>query len=337
MSLIDQTKPVDVVALGAAIVDILARVDDAFLARHDIPKAGMTLVDKNRAEAIFSDMSDTQAISGGSAANTAAGLAALGATTAFVGKTKDDALGAVFREDIDRVGVAFTTTPFAADAPGATARCMVLVTPDAQRSMCTDLGVSGLLREADLDAAPLATTKTVYLEGYLWDNVETKKAFSAAAAQTKAAGGAVALTLSDTFCIDRHRDSFKELVENQVDILFANEAEILALYETEDFEAALSTAAKHAPLVIVTRSEKGCVVRSGPTRIEEPAAAISALVDTTGAGDLFAAGFLFGLTRGDELDVCAKMGCLAASEIIQHIGARPEADLKALFQQHGLL
>ncbi|MEM9725608.1 MAG: adenosine kinase [Pseudomonadota bacterium] len=335
--MIDASKSVDVVALGAAIVDILARVDDPFLQEHDVAKGGMTLVESGRAEAIYRQMENPREVSGGSAANTIAGLSALGGAAAFVGKIKEDALGKVFRDDIKRIGVRFDTPPFGDAAPGATARCMVLVTPDAQRSMLTDLGVSGLLTVSDLPDATIRDAKVLYLEGYLWDNVETKRAFAAAAEQAKAAGGAVALTLSDSFCVDRHRDSFKELVAGQVDILFANEAEILSLYETEDFDAAMAEAARNAPIAVVTRSEKGCVVAEGDARHEAPAAPIKELVDTTGAGDLFAAGFLYGLVRGRPLADCARMGCLSASEVIQHLGARPQMDLKALFEKNGLL
>ncbi|MEL6977607.1 MAG: adenosine kinase [Pseudomonadota bacterium] len=336
MTAIDPSKPVDVVALGAAIVDALASVEDGFLVEHDVAKGAMTLVDHARAEAVHRGVREAREISGGSAANTVAGLASLGARVAFVGKIKEDAAGGLFREDIRRIGVAFDTAPFAANAPGATARCLVLVTPDAQRSMLTDLGVSGLLTVDDLPIETLAQAKIVYLEGYLWDHVETKRAFSAAAAAAKEAGGAVALTLSDAFCVDRHRDSFKELVANQVDILFANEAEILSLYETDDFSAAAAAAARDAPIAVITRSEKGCVVLSDGERHDVAAAPIGALVDTTGAGDLFAAGFLFGLVRGADLQTCGRMGCLAASEVIQHLGARPEINLKALFEEHGL-
>ena len=263
---IDASKPYDVVALGAAIVDILARVEDRFLEEHDVAKGGMTLVDHARAEAVYRAMSQPKEVSGGSAANTVAALAALGGRSGFIGKIKEDPLGEIFRAEIRRIGVDFDTGAFGAEAPGGTARCMVLVTPDAQRSMLTDLGVSGLLTVSDLNDDLLRQSKVVYLEGYLWDHVETMRAFSAAAETAKAAGGEVALTLSDAFCVDRHRDSFKELVAGPVDVLFANEAEILSLYETTDFDAAAQRAAEAAPVAVITRSEKGFVVQSGEER-----------------------------------------------------------------------
>ena len=333
----DPSKPFDVVALGAAIVDILAQVEDRFLEEHDVQKGGMTQVDHGRSEAIYKSMRQPKIVSGGSAANSVAALAALGGKAGFIGKTKEDELGEVFRSEIRRIGVAFDTPAFGPSTPGGTARCMILVTPDAQRSMLTDLGVSGLLTTSDLDQSLLEQSKVVYLEGYLWDHVETMRAFSAAAETAKAAGGQVALTLSDSFCVDRHRDSFKELVSGQVDLLFANEEEILSLYQTEDFEAAIARAAEAAPVAVVTRSEKGCVVLSGDARHDVPAAEIAALVDTTGAGDMFAAGFLHGYTTGKDLETCGRMGCLAASETIQHLGARPESDLKALFASKGFV
>ncbi|MEO1331009.1 MAG: adenosine kinase [Pseudomonadota bacterium] len=331
------TKTYDVVGLGAAIVDILARVDDAFLGAHGVAKGGMTLVDSGRAEAIYGAMGPAREISGGSAANTIAGLASLGAAVAFAGKIKDDQLGAIFAHDIRAIGARFETPPFPEHAPGATARCMIMVTPDAERSMCTDLGVSGLLSVGDLPAAALSDAQIVYLEGYLWDRPETKRAFGAAMERTKAAGGRAALTLSDAFCVERHRDSFREIIRGPVDILFANEAEILSLYQTEDFEAAADQVAREVPLVALTRSEKGCVVLADGARADVPAEPIEQLVDTTGAGDQFAAGFLYGLTRGAAPEICGRMGCAAAAEVIQHLGARPEADLKALFSDRGLI
>lgn len=327
---LDPQKPVDVVALGAAIVDILAFVDDNFLADHGVAKAGMTLIDTEKAESIHRAMTNPREISGGSAANTAAGLAALGGKVAFVGKTREDALGRLFREDIERIGVAFHTEPFDidADAFGGTGRSMIMVTPDAQRSMATDLGVSGHLSRADILEEHVAAAKIVYLEGYLWDRDATKDAMRAANAIAKGHGGRVALTLSDTFCVERHRDSFLDLIEHDVDLLFANESEILALYQATDVAAALERAAQSVGVAVVTRSEKGAVAAAGVERAAVPAAAIDKLVDTTGAGDLFASGFLHGLLAGRDLETCARYGCAAASEVIQHLGARPERDLK---------
>jgi sugar/nucleoside kinase (ribokinase family) len=338
---LQETKPLDVIALGAAIVDVIGFVSDQFLAEQNAPKAGMMLVDSSRADMIHSAMKvaadgPLREIGGGSAANTMAGLAALGAQTHFVGKTKDDALGALFRTDIQSIGVGHGTPILPSSHEGATARCVVMVTPDAQRTMCTDLGVSGRLEADDLPIDLLSAAKITYLEGYLWDRDATKDAFKSAATHTRAAGGKLALTLSDIFCVDRHRESFRTLVEGSVDILFANEAEIGSLFETTDLATALDQAAKATPLVFVTRSEKGCVAIGYGEREEVAAAPIEQLVDTTGAGDLFASGVLYGLIRGRSLHDCARMGCLAASEIVQHSGARPEADLTRLFAAHSL-
>ncbi|MBX2853496.1 MAG: adenosine kinase [Rhodobacteraceae bacterium] len=329
-------KSLDVVALGAAIVDILARVDDALLDRHGLPKGGMVLVDSEQATAIYDDMGQATEVSGGSAANTIAGLAALGASVGFVGKTKDDQLGKIFAHDIRAVGAKFDTPPFPADHNGATARSMILVSSDAQRTMCTDLGVSGLLDVSDVPTPLIEDAKVLYLEGYLWDNEATKASFRHAMTAAKAAGGQVALTLSDSFCVERHRDSFREIIQGPVDILFANEAEILSLYQTEDFEDAAVTAAQEVPLVALTRSENGCVVMRDGVRVAVEAEVIDELVDTTGAGDQYAAGFLFGLTQGADPGTCGRMGCVAAAEVIQHLGARPMADMKALFRERGL-
>lgn len=330
------TTPLDVVAIGAAIVDILGQVDDGLLQKHDLPKGSMVLVDRDKAEAIYADMPGARAVCGGSAANTIAGLAALGAKVGFVGKVKDDALGAIFRDDILTVGAEYGVAPFPADHDGATARSMILVTPDAERTMCTDLGVSGLLQIADLPMPAIERASVLYLEGYLWDQEPTKDAFRHAMAAAKAAGGQVALTLSDSFCVDRHRASFREIVAGPVDILFANEDEILSLYEATDFEAAVAAAARDVGLAAITRSEKGCVVLKGAERVDVSAEAIEALVDTTGAGDQFAAGFLYGHTRGMTLEMCGRMGCISAAEVIQHIGARPEKDMRALYAEKRL-
>lgn len=330
-------KTYDCVGLGAAIVDILARVDDAFLAEHNVPKSAMTLMEGERAEAIHRAMAGAREISGGSAANTIVGLSSLGARVAFAGKIKDDAVGKIFADDMARIGVDFETPRFGEHAPGHTARSMILVTPDAERSMCTDLGVSALLRESDLPRAALEDTRIVYLEGYLWDAVSTKRAFSTAMDIGGAAGAQIALTLSDTFCVDRHRDSFLELIHGPVDLLFANEFELLSLYETEDLDAAAQKLGQAIGLAVVTRSEKGCIVLANGERIDLPSERVETLVDTTGAGDLFAAGFLYGLARGRDPETCGKMGNLAASEVIQHLGARPERDLKEIFAERDCL
>lgn len=330
-------KSLDVVALGAAIVDILARVDDAFLEAQELPKGGMVLVDSARAKRIYDAMGPAKEVSGGSAANTIAGLAALGAPVAFVGKTKADQLGEIFRHDIRAIGAQFDTAAFAADHDGATARSMILVTPDAQRTMCTDLGVSGLLDPEDVPAATIADAKALYLEGYLWDREATKESFRVAMRAARDSGAQVALSLSDPFCVERHRDSFREIVRDEIDILFANEAEILSLYQLDRFEDAVAAVMQEVEISALTRSEKGCAVIAGSARIDVPAAPIAELVDTTGAGDQFAAGFLYGHTRGLPPEVCGRMGCVAAAEVIQHLGARPEADMKALFADRGLI
>ncbi len=331
------SKSLDVVGVGAAIVDVLARIDDAFLETHGVPKGGMMLVDSAQAQTIYGAMGPTHEISGGSAGNTIAGLAGLGARVCFVGKVKDDQLGAIFSHDIRSVGARFDTPPFPSDHPGATARSMILVSPDAQRSMCTDLGVSGLLSGDDLPKDALADTEILYLEGYLWDRDETKRAFLDAMRIARDAGGRVALSLSDSFCVDRHRESFREIVQGPVDILFANETEILSLYETDDFERAAGLAAAEVPLVALTRSERGCVILSDGQSVAVPAEPIERLIDTTGAGDQFAAGFLYGVIRGASAELCGRMGCVAAAEVIQHLGARPEADLATLFSDRGLM
>lgn len=331
------SKPLDVVGLGAAIVDIVARIDDAFLEQHDIPKGGMTLVDHVRADAIYSAMGPATEISGGSAANTIAGIAALGGAVQFVGKTKDDQLGEIFRHDIRAAGAAFSTAALPRDTPGATARSMILVTPDAERSMCTDLGVSNQVSDTDLPLDALADAKVVYLEGYLWDREETKAAFRAAMKAVKEAGGSTALTLSDAFCVDRHRASFREIVQGDVDILFANESELLSLYEVSSLDDAIARVGQEVALAAVTQSEKGVSVVCNGTRIDVSTEEVPEVIDTTGAGDLFASGFLYGHVTGCAPELCARMGNTAAGAVIQHLGARPQADLRAVFQAKGLL
>jgi sugar/nucleoside kinase (ribokinase family) len=274
-------------------------------------------------------------ISGGSAANTAAGVASLGGRAAFIGKVKDDELGRVFAHDIRAAGVAFASPP-ALNGP-ATARCYILVTPDGERTLNTYLGAAQNLGRVDIDTTTVAAAAITYLEGYLWDPRDAKDAFLKAAASAHAAARLVALTLSDAFCVDRWREEFLQLVRGgTIDLLLANESELRSLYQTADFDTALAALRADAKLAVVTRSEKGCVVVSGPQTHEVAAFPIERIVDTTGAGDLFAAGFLFGLARGNDLAVAARIGALAAAEVIQHIGARPQSSLKALAQQHGL-
>ena len=321
----------DVVGIGNAIVDVLAQADDALLAELGVPKGVMTLIDGERAERIYSRMPPGIECSGGSAANTMAGLAALGGRGAYVGKVRDDQLGAVFRHDIRAAGVAFDTPPAAAGA--STARCLILVTPDAQRTMQTFLGACVAMGPEDVDPALVAQARVTYLEGYLWDQPRAKQAFLKAAEAAHAAGREVALSLSDPFCVDRHRDSFLDLVSGHVDILFANEAEIKSLYRTDDFWDALRRVRGHCRVAALTRSEKGSVVVAGDDVTVVTAEPVERVVDTTGAGDLYAAGFLFGLTRGLELAMCARIGGIAAGEIISHVGARPEAQLAERVRQ----
>jgi adenosine kinase len=326
----------DVLALGNAIVDVLAPVDDFFLADQGLRKGAMQLVDETRALALYDAMGATTIVSGGSAANTVAGVASFGGRAGFVGKVRDDEAGRAFSHDIKAMGVHFATPP-ASEGP-STARCLVLVTPDGQRTMNTYLGACQNLTVSDLDAADIKASKVLYLEGYLWDQPHAKLAFVEAAAIAHGAGRQVALTLSDTFCVDRYRDDFLRLIrEGVVDIVFANESELHALYQTADFDAALTALRAEKVLAAVTRSEKGAVVLRGGEIVSVPAAPIEKLVDTTGAGDLFAAGFLAGFTRGQPLDRCARLGALAAAEIIQHYGARPEVDLARLAEQSGYI
>src|SRR4051794_4420209 len=325
----------DVLAIGNAIFDVLGQTDEAFLLRHGMTKGGMALIDEPRAAAIYGDMGPATEMSGGSAANTIVGVASLGARAAYVGKVKDDQIGRLYTHDIRAAGVAFETKP-ASDGP-ATGCSYILVTPDGERTMNTYLGAAQDLTPGDIDAAEVAASTIVYLEGYLWDPKNAKDAFLKASKIAHDAGRQVALTLSDSFCVDRYRDEFLELMRNAtVDLIFANESELHSLYQTSDFDAALKQLARDVKLGVVTRSEKGCVVASGVSVTAVPAFPIDRMVDTTGAGDLFAAGFLFGLVRGASHENAGKLGALAAAEVIQHIGARPQTSLKALAQARGL-
>jgi adenosine kinase len=325
----------DVLGIGNAIFDVLARTDEAFLRRHGMTKGGMALIDEARAAAIYSDMGPATEMSGGSAANTIVGVASLGARAAYVGKVKDDQIGTLYSHDIRAAGVAFDTKP-AANGP-ATGCSYILVTGDGERTMNTYLGAAQDLAPADIDAAQIASSKIVYLEGYLWDPKSAKEAFVKASTIAHQAGRQVALTLSDSFCVDRYRDEFLDLMrKGTVDLLLANEAELRALYQTSDFDTALKQLRIDATLGVVTRSEKGCVVASNEGVIAVPAFPVETVVDTTGAGDLFAAGFLFGLVRGAGYEKAGRLGALAAAEVIQHIGARPQVSLRELAQQNGL-
>ncbi|QWG13203.1 adenosine kinase [Bradyrhizobium sediminis] len=329
------TAKYDVLGIGNAIFDILVQTDEGFLGHHGMTKGGMALIDEARAASIYRDMGPATEMSGGSAANTIVGLANLGARAAYVGKVKDDQIGRLYTHDIRAAGVAFETRP-AADGP-ATGCSYILVTPDGERTMNTYLGAAQELTSGDIDAAQIAASGVIYLEGYLWDPKNAKEAFVKASTIAHDAGRQVALTLSDSFCVDRYRDEFLDLMrKGTVDLIFANEAELHSLYQTSDFDTALTQLRSDTKLGIVTRSEKGCVVvsKNGVTAV--PAFPIDRMVDTTGAGDLFAAGFLFGLARGAGYENAGRLGALAAAEIIQHIGARPQASLKELAQQNGL-
>ncbi|WP_158922059.1 adenosine kinase [Acidisphaera sp. S103] len=322
------TEPTyDILGIGNAIVDVVARAEDSFLSRHDMHKGAMILIDAPTADSIYAAMPPGQESSGGSAANTCAVAAGLGAKVAYIGKVADDQLGAAFRHDIKAVGVHFPTAPLSGGAP--TARCLILVTPDGQRTMNTFLGACVTLGEADVDPALVAASAVTYLEGYLFDPPEAQAAFRKAATAAHAAGRRVALSLSDAFCVNRHRAAFLDLVANHVDILFANETEITALYERNTFEEAAEAARKDIALAALTRSEAGSLIIQG-TETVKIAAQPTKVVDTTGAGDAYAAGFLAGLTAGKPLAVCGQMGSIAASEIISHYGARPETDLRRL-------
>ncbi len=317
----------DILGIGNAIVDVVARAEETFLSRHDMRKGGMALIDAAAAEALYAAMPPGEESSGGSAANTCAVAAALGARVAYLGKVADDQLGGVFRHDITAAGVHFPSAPLVGGA--STARCLILVTPDGQRTMNTYLGACVSFGEADVDAALVAEAEVLYLEGYLFDPPAAQAAFRRAAAAAHAAGRRVALSLSDAFCVDRHRAAFRDLVRGEVDILFANEAEITSLYEANRFEDAMESVRGEVALAALTRSEAGSVILRGAETVEIVAAP-ARVVDTTGAGDAYAAGFLAGLVAGKPLPVCGGLGSLAAAEVIGHYGARPEADLRAL-------
>ena len=324
----------DVLGIGNAIVDVISRTDDDFLAKQNMHKGTMALIDEARAAAIYDAMGPAVEVSGGSAANTIAGVASLGSRAAFVGKVKDDELGRVFAHDIRAAGVAYETPP--ASTGPSTALCYVLVTADGERTMNTYLGAAQDLHPNDIDADAVAASGIIYLEGYLWDPPKAKEAFLKAAKIAHGAERDVALTLSDAFCVDRYRAEFRDLIRTgTVDLVFANERELHSLYETADFDTALNTLRGDAKLAVVTRSEKGCLVVTRDETAAVPASPVARLVDATGAGDLFAAGFLVGLSRGTDYRNAARLGALAAAEVVQHLGARPETSLKALARDNG--
>lgn len=321
-----------VVALGNALVDVLSQVSEDFIAEQKktsgMEKGVMTLIDEVRAVELYAQMPKGLETSGGSAANTMAGFASFGGKGAFIGKVADDSLGKVYRNDIRSLGLTFDTLPLQMGAP--TGRCMILVTPDAHRTMNTFLGASVELSPEDVDSEVVAAGQITYLEGYLFDREQAKKAFITAAKYAHEAGRRVALTLSDPFCVGRHREDFLDLVENHVDILFANEDEIKSLYQVDNFEDAADAVGDHCEIAVLTRSEKGAVIISGDEVIEIDAVQVKQVLDTTGAGDQFAAGFLYGFTEGKSLEECGKLGAIAAAEVISHIGPRPLVKLSTL-------
>lgn len=320
----------DVVGIGNAIVDVLAHADDQFLTDNGLHKGTMTLIDADTAENLYAKMAPAVECSGGSVANTIAGLASLGGAGAFIGKVSDDQLGTIFRHDIRALGIDFPTSP-AGNGP-STARCLVLVTPDAQRTLQTYLGACVELGPDDIDADTVAAAKFTYLEGYLWDPPAAQQAFIKAADIAHDAGQRVALSLSDPFCVERHRNAFRDLVNDHIDVLFANEQEIMSLYQTSAFDEALQVVRGHCGIVALTRSERGAVIVSGDEMHVLDAEPVEAVVDTTGAGDAYAAGFLFALTRGMSLFAAGRIGAIAAGEVISHFGARPEISLRELIK-----
>jgi len=321
----------DVVAIGNAIVDVLAHAEESFLETHGMAKGVMSLIDAQRADDIYTAMGSGVECSGGSAANTAAVIASLGGKPAFIGKVRDDILGTVFQHDIAASGVTFTTMP--SEDGVSTARCLILVTKDAQRTMNTYLGACRELTVADVDKSLIADSQVVYLEGYLWDEPEAKAAMVTACEAAKAAGRLVAMSLSDPFCVHRHREEFQDLVKTQVDILFANEEEAVALFESKDRDAALAAIRPHVKIAAVTCSAEGCVVIAGDETHKVAVDAVATVIDTTGAGDAFAAGFLRAFTQGLPLSVCGRLGNASAGQIIGHFGARPERPMAELYSQ----
>ena len=325
--------PIDVLTIGNAIVDVLARVDEAFLEKNELVKASMRLIDEPEAHRLYELVGPSVIISGGSAANTAAGISSLGGRAAFIGKVRDDQLGEFFTHDIRATGVIFEGQP--ATSGPATARSFILITPDGERTMNTYLGACTTLSPKDIDKVMVEEAAVTYLEGYLWDPPAAKDAFVKAAQLARKAGRKVALTLSDSFCVERHRSSFRELIARDIDILFANERELASLYETSFFDEALQRVRKEVELAVLTRSEAGSIVAFKDEFHVVEAKKVARLVDATGAGDLYASGFLFGLTRGFPLVECARLGSLAAAEVISHIGARPQTSLKVLAEAAG--
>lgn len=318
----------DVVGIGNALVDVIAHAPDAFLDEHGLTKGWMDLIDTERAVQLYRALGSAVEMSGGSAANTMCGIASFGGRAAYVGKVTDDELGRVFGHDLLAVGVQFR--PGGHDNHEPTGRCIIVVTPDAERTMNTFLGASSLLGVGDVDTAAVADGRILYMEGYLFDRDEAKAAFRHAAEVAHEAGRTVSLTLSDSFCVDRHRTDFQALVSDEIDLLFGNEAELISLYETETFDQAIAELRKHCEFAAVTVGAKGSVIVTADELIEVPAVPVRKVVDTTGAGDLYAAGFLHGMTSGRSLAECGRLGSLAAAEVISHVGPRPLVELRTL-------
>lgn len=329
-------KKFQVVGIGNAMVDVLAHADEAFLDTNGIGKGIMQLIDMPRAVALYDRIGPAREISGGSAANTIAGVAHLGGRTAYVGKVKDDQLGRIFSHDLRAQGAVYETPLAAKVSEQETGRCIILVTGDGERSMNTYLGWSEFLTPADIDLDQMAEAEWIYLEGYRFDGPASHEAFAKAIRACKGAGGRVSITLSDPFCVERHRDAFRRMIIEDVDLLFANRAELLSMYQTDDFAAALKAASAEVAIVACTEGEHGAHILSGGKHWHVPAIPTQ-IVDATGAGDLFAGAFLWAITNGHGLEAAGRMGCVAASEVISHIGARPEADLTQLFRKHGLV
>ena len=329
------SKRFQLVGIGNAMVDVLAHADDAFLAENGVEKGIMQLIDRERGVELYGKVGPATEISGGSAANTIAGFAHLGGRAAYVGKVKDDQLGAIFAHDLRAQGVTYEVPLAPAGHKQETGRCIVLVTPDGERSMNTYLGVTEHLAPSDIDEAMMENAEWIFLEGYRFDGPESHEAFAKAIAAVKRGGGRVALTLSDPFCIERHRDAFAAMLKADVDLLFANQSELLSMYDTDDLDTALAAASAEVETVVCTAHEHGAHVVRGPMRFHCPAVPTK-VVDATGAGDLFAGAFLWGLVEDFDLETCGMMGNIAASEVISHIGARPETDLKARFRDFGL-
>ena len=318
----------DVVGIGNALVDVISHADDWFITHHELVKGSMTLVDTDRALHLYRALGSAVQMSGGSAANTAVGVASFGGRAAYIGKVNRDELGDVFGHDLRAVGVHFRPGRFNDDTP--TGRCIIVVTPDAERTMNTYLGVSSMLAPGDVDEATVAAGAVLYMEGYLYDRPEAKEAFRHAAGVAHAHGRQVSLTLSDSFCVDRHRADFRGLVTDEVDILFGNSLELCSLYEVDSLDEAIRCVQADCSLAVVTIGAEGCLVVTPDGVFREAAVEVPKVLDTTGAGDLFAAGFLYGYTRQRSLSECARLGAIAAGEVISHVGPRPLVELRTL-------